>query len=94
MVAVASYDLSSAFDTIDVNMVYAKLHALGILGGENLWFHHYLLGRQQQVNYNSSRSTFRAVRYGVLQGSILGPLLFLALVADLPGELLARPLRP
>ncbi len=89
VVAVAGYDLSSAFDTIDVNMVCAKLRAFGVMGGENLWFNHYLSGRQQQVNYNSSRSTFRAVRYGVPQGSILGPLLFLALVADLPGELLA-----
>ncbi len=87
--AVAGYDLSSAFDTIDVDMVCTKLEALGVRGKEQSWFHDYLSGRKQQVQYNGSRSTFRAVQHGVPQGSILGPLLFLVLVADLPGELLA-----
>ncbi len=89
VVAVAGYDLSSAFDTIDVAMVTSKLGSFGVTGLENKWFHDYLSDRQQRVQYNSSRSTFRAVQHGVPQGSILGPLLFLVLVADLPGALLA-----
>ncbi len=89
VVAVAGYDLSSAFDTIDVDMVLAKLRGCGIVEGENRWFHEYLTNRSQQVQYNNSRSSFRKVRYGVPQGSILGPLLFLVLVADLPAELYA-----
>ncbi len=89
IVAVAGYDLSSAFDTIDVGMVTRKLQTLGVVGMENEWFLNYLSDRHQQVLYNSSRSTFRAVRYGVPQGSILGPLLFLVLVADLPSVLLS-----
>ncbi len=87
-VAVAGYDLSSAFDTIDVNMVTAKLEGFGVMGKERAWFHDYLSGRWQQVVYNGSRSTYRPVKYGVPQGSILGPLLFLVLVADLPDKVL------
>ncbi len=87
VVAVAGYDLSSAFDTIDVNMVSSKLNQLGVQGMENEWFHNYLSNRLQQVQYNGSRSTFRPVKYGVPQGSILGPLLFLVLVADLPSRI-------
>ncbi len=87
IVAVAGYDLSSAFDTIDVGMVSSKLREFGVLQEENKWFYNYLSGRKQQVRYNSSRSSFRDVKYGVPQGSILGPLLFLVLVADLPSRI-------
>ncbi len=87
-VAVAGYDLSSAFDTIDVDMLSTKLEDFGILGKERAWFQDYLSGRSQRVVYNGSKSSFRPVKYGVPQGSILGPLLFLVLVADLPDRIL------
>ncbi len=87
VVAVAGYDLSSAFDTVDVDMVCRKLEEFGVEGRENRWFYNYLSDRQQQVKYNDGRSTFRPVHYGVPQGSILGPLLFLVLVADLPARI-------
>ncbi len=86
-VAVAGYDLSSAFDTVDVDMVSAKLQRFGILGKVNRWFLDYLSNREQQVQYNDAKSSFRKVKFGVPQGSILGPLLFLVLVADLPDQI-------
>ena len=91
VVAVAGYDLSSAFDTIDVDMVSSKLEGFGVMQEENKWFHNYLSDRKQQVRYNGTQSSFRNVQYGVPQGSILGPLLFLVLVADLPSRISSLP---
>ncbi len=58
---------------------------MGITGKEGKWFRHYLLNRRQQVDYNGVLSPFQQVLYGIPQGSILGPVLFLVLVSDLPG---------
>ena len=58
VVAVAGYDISSAFDTINMGMVTGKLKTFGVVGRENEWFLNYLSDRHQQVLYKSSRSTF------------------------------------
>ncbi len=84
VVGIAAYDLSAAFDTLDHGMLTSKLEGLGVVGKANEWFRNYLGGRSQRVVYNGSKSTFRRVSYGVPQGSILGPLLFLCLLVDLP----------
>ncbi|QQP51054.1 Putative RNA-directed DNA polymerase from transposon BS [Caligus rogercresseyi] len=47
----------------------------------------YLTGGRQQVNWNGQRSSFLNIKYGVRQGSVLGPLLFILLTADLPDYL-------
>ena len=48
------------------------------------WFHIYLYGRSQRVKVNGSLSAYEVILTGVPQGSLLGPLLFLIFVNDLP----------
>ncbi len=83
-IAVAAYDMSSAFDTIDVNLLCTRLGELGINGKCNDWFRSYLTNRLQKVSAHGAVSESLPVSHGVPQGSILGPLLFLTMMANLP----------
>ena len=76
--------MSAAFDTVDHDILLKRLEiTYGITGTALKWFESYLAGRQQSVNLSGQCSKQTKLRFGVPQGSVLGPLLFLLYTAPI-----------
>ena len=83
-VCAAFLDLKKAFDSSDHCTLLQRIGNLGVVGSVLRWFKNYLSGRVHRVKLHNQFSEWREMKGGILQGSALGPLLFVIYMNNLP----------
>lgn len=76
-------DLAKAFDTVSFSLLCESLEDLGVRGVNLKLFKSYLENRTQYVSLNNTYSESKTISYGVPQGTVLGPLLFIIYINNL-----------
>ena len=92
IVILVMLDLSTAFDTIDHDILFSRMeNTLGITGQALALFKSYLSGRTLRIKIDKSFSELQDILWSVPQGSVLGPLLFLIYLLHVPlGKLIRK----
>ena len=84
--SVVFLDIRKAFGTVNHDILLQKLECYGIKRNELIFFQSYLESRIQTCSVNGYMSSFKPISYGVPHESILGPLLFIIYMNDLPSS--------